>query len=196
MKLRGKKILAVWMVLLVFSLTACGKQKDNESDQSLRDMKVADKIKTFTLNGCPLSVPCKVKDLPEGMSLGYGYSSMGDGEVLCELRFEGKLLGMVLLPEANIGTDSFVDMSTGYEEEMISYFSNNAVVDFEIASITPDCTLDEVVELWGEPNKSSDSRLSYFDIDEKTGKEVATISLYRYKDDDKITQISISSSVY
>ena len=222
MKMRGKKVIAAWMVLLLFGLAACGSQNgestmpndveeqssvseqptespsENPADDSteagaessdgeegskpFREMTVAEKIKTLSVEGCSLSIPCQVKDMGEGLSLGEGLTLSGD--TTCELMYEGRWLGSTLFRGLTLETLDFEDMSTGYEDVWIYNFNGGMNVNFEIAGVTPDLTLDDVIELWGEPDIKSEEHLEYYDINEETGKTEATIVLYLFKGDD------------
>lgn len=222
MKMRGKKFLAAWMVLLLFGLAACGSQNGEstmpndveeqssvseqptdspaaspaddsaeagaesssgeEGSKTFREMTVAEKIKTFTVEGCSLPIPCQVKDMGEGLSLGEGITLSVN--TICKMMYAGRRLGSISFGDVTLETLDFEDMSTGYEDVWIYNFNGDVNVNFEIAGVTQDLTLDEVMELWGEPDFKTEERLAYYDINEETGETEAEISLYLFEGDD------------
>lgn len=163
MKLRRIQAIALGIILLLLCMTGCGRKSEDAVQQSdieqyvsaelpeessadrlvdgsagdsldanagepevesvsksYSDMTTAEKIKTLTVEGCPLSLPCRVKDMGDGFRLRDG--------------------------------------------------------------VTDDSTLEEIVELWGEPAVRSESSLEYYDIIEETGEKRAIIGLHFFQD--------------
>lgn len=165
----------------VESLVNDSKDSTDEETQSedisvsISEMSVAERIKTLTVEGAPLTLPCKVEDMEDGFSLGEGVTAP-TGTTLCKLFYNGKEVGKVDLPEVTVATDHFVDMSTGYEGEWVNTYTTHTDQGyFEILGITPESTMEDVINLWGDPDTKTDMQLKYRDINPDTGESIAFI---------------------
>lgn len=159
------------------------READGEAAKSYNEMTTAEKIKTLTVEGCPLSLPFQVRDLGDGFSLRDGVSV--DDRTTCEIVYKEKDLGFVSMSENLVASDYLTDMSTGYEDALIDTIDLSVLlysVNFEIAGVTADSTLEEIVELWGEPDRRTEDFFRYYDINEETGEELAVIRLHFLQD--------------
>lgn len=143
---------------------------------SINEMSVEERIKALTVEGAPLTLPCKVEDMEDGFSLGEGVTTP-TGTTRCDLLYNGKEVGDVNLPEVTVATDHFVDMSTGYEDAWMNTYSMYTYQgDFEILGITTTSTMEDIINLWGDPDTKTDMQLKYRDINPDTGESLAFIT--------------------
>lgn len=153
-----------------------GEAEDESALKSYSEMTTAEKIKTLTVEGSPLPLPCKVEDMGEGLNLGKGVTTPRD-TTICDLLYNGKKVGVVFLSEVSVATDHLVDMSTGYEDAWIdTYKVDIDQGDFEILGITLESTMEDVISLWGDPDIKTETYLEYQDINKDTGESIADIS--------------------
>lgn len=151
-----------------------------EGSEAFRDMTVVEKLKTLTVEGCSLPIPCQVKDMDEGLSLGEGMNMITRARgAHGDLMYGEKYVGDVSFPDITLETDGLVDMSTGFEDAWIeSYSLSDFEGNFEVAGVTFASTPEEIAALWGEPDKKAESTVGYWDYDEQTGEAIAHITFY------------------
>ncbi len=178
-KKRNKKLTAVILVLVMAlsCFMGCAKnsigsetppsQNGTETETtslSAKDMTVEEMLKHIKLYGEDVSLPCKVSELPKTVTLGDGYT-FSEGGAVADLLHNGEKIGAAHFDEMESNEFKEINMSSGYEEEVITAFSLHAYADgvdcFEIVGIIGRDTQKDVLEKLGEPTIRGENDLTY-----------------------------------
>lgn len=120
------------------------------------------------LCGKKIDFPCKVKDLPEGCTIGKGYVIKdGDGNLAgIDLSYNGEVIGDILIKNVAVEKPGSYDFSSGYEDYII-YAITDITKMITVRGTGCDSTSGEVVKVFGEPDLRSGVRLYYYHEGEK-----------------------------
>ncbi len=147
-------------------------------------------LKHIKLYGEEVSLPCKVSELPKTVTLGDGYT-LSDGAV-CDLLHNGETIGVARFYEMKSNEFKEINMSSGYEDEVIYTFTLDAYAEgvdcFEIVGVTGRDTQKDVLEKLGEPPIRGENALDYQNI--HNGKVYGLSLIY---DTDELMGLCIAS---
>lgn len=185
MKIRKIKAAAAGITLLLtLCMAGCGSQSAGEAT-------VSERMKTLTVEGCPLPVPCQVGDIGDGLSLGNGSSTAG--RTVCNLMYNGNKIGDLNLDGELVSADERVDMSEGYEDAWIMVFSmNSSSGNFVMSGVTFDSTMQEIINLWGEADSKTDTLLTYTETDSGTEKTIARV-LFQFDENGSMEKVTLTT---
>lgn len=178
---KSKKLVAVVLVMM-FCLIGCSKEAvSSEITSSVqteavslspKDMTVEEMLKHIKLYGEEVSLPCKVSELPKTVTLGNGYT-YSDGGAVCDVVHDGKVIGVAHFYKMKSNEFKEINMSTGYENEVIYAFTLDAItkgVDcFDIVGITAQDTKDSAISKLGTPLYGEGQCITY--ESERAGKK-------------------------
>lgn len=174
-----KKLVAVVLVMM-FCLAGCSQKAvsseitssvQNETvtetetvSLSPKDMTVEEMLKHIKLYGEEVSLPCKVSELPKTVTLGDGYT-MSDGGAVCDLLHNGEKIGAIHLDKMKSDGFKQINMSTGYENEIIYGMTLHASADgvdcFDIVGVTGHDTKEDILKKLGERSNQAENDYTY-----------------------------------
>ncbi len=143
-----------------------GTETENTS-LSAKDMTVEEMLKHIKLYGEEVSLPCKVSELPKTVTLGDGYT-FSEGGAVADLLHNGEKIGAAHFDDMESNEFKEINMSSGYEDEVIYAFTLHAYADgvdcFDIVGVTGRDTQKDVLEKLGEPPIRGENSLEYQEI--------------------------------
>ncbi len=173
--MKGKVILMLASLMLVFGTAACGKQIDygvvNEPEQKQEtsqeetdegnSYEVNEILSDLTINDVSIDWPCELEDIRKVFELSAAYSFEDD--VLChDLYLDGDNVGQVYINE---DTSAVLALCLSYFSLNDGTADDGAAVAFQ--GVTENSSYSDVVRLLGEPTRQSDREylyIYYYDV--------------------------------
>ena len=195
--MRRRITLILASLMLVLCITACRKQVDsstgNEQDSvsiveeensqtNISDGEIADRMSNFSVGGYEVSLPCTVGDFMNSFELEYSYPVPEMPDMMCcTYLIDGETAGII-----------FVYTKDGkvHDTDYICIMSVDEPFAFEVSGITEDMTREQIEEIWGEPNRSSTTRILYCDGEFEDSCYIDYIDFFFDENSGKIDDIS------
>ena len=195
--MRRRITLILASLMLVLCITACRKQVDsstgNEQDSvsiveeensqtNISDGEIADRMSNFSVGGYEVSLPCTVGDFMNSFELEYSYPVPEMPDMMCcTYLIDGETAGII-----------FVYTKDGkvHDTDYICIMSVHEPFAFEVSGITEDMTREQIEEIWGEPNRSSTTRILYCDGEFEDSCYIDYIDFFFDENSGKIDDIS------
>lgn len=171
--MKRKILLTLVSLVLVYSITACGKQADSstekepETEQVISQAEIDEKysyeidniLSDLTIKGVSIGWPCDLEDMKKVFELGDAYSFEDIPNVLCyDLYSDDNRVGVVWISE---DTSAVLVLS-------LSYTLNDGI-PFAFKGVTENSSYSDVISLLGTPTNQGEvgyRYIEYYDVNQ------------------------------